>query len=203
MAEAQNHTRSVLIAIGANLPQGEQSALQSCEQAVQALRAVPGLTVEAVSRWYESAPVPPSGQPSYVNGVVRGVTSLPPLVLLDHLQSIETHQGRIRSVPNAARTLDLDIIAVDALCQNTERLVLPHPPAPVRACFLYPLRDVHPSRAHPPLHPPSAPIPQAMPSPDTQVIGDPPLPDASRRRTRTIPPLLPHSAAHLHSLSWP
>ena len=171
MAEAQNHTRSVLIAIGANLPQGEQSALQSCEQAVQALRAVPGLTVEAVSRWYESAPVPPSGQPSYVNGVVRGVTSLPPLVLLDHLQSIETHQGRIRSVPNAARTLDLDIIAVDALCQNTERLVLPHPRAHERAFVLYPLRDVQPSWVHPRLHQPLEQMLQAVQGQEIKVIG--------------------------------
>lgn len=127
MAEEKIHTRSVLIAIGANLPLGEQPALESCEQAVQALRRVPGLSVQAVSRWYETAPMPPSGQPPYVNGVVLGVTSLPPLALLDHLQSIETQQGRVRSVPNAARTLDLDIIDMDALCQNTERLVLPHP----------------------------------------------------------------------------
>ncbi|WP_338331792.1 2-amino-4-hydroxy-6-hydroxymethyldihydropteridine diphosphokinase [Acetobacter sp. LMG 32666] len=152
MAEDQNHTRSVLIAIGANLPLGEQSALKSCERAVQALRQVPGLAIQAISRWYESAPVPPSGQPSYVNGVVRGVTSLPPLALLDHLQSIETHQGRVRSVPNAARTLDLDIIDMDALCQNGERLVLPHPRAHERAFVLYPLADVQPDWVHPLTH---------------------------------------------------
>ncbi len=149
MAEDQNHTRSVLIAIGANLPLGGQSALKTCEQAVQALRSVPGLTIEAVSRWYESTPVPPSGQPSYVNGVVRGVTSLPPLVLLDHLQAIETHQGRVRSVPNAARTLDLDIIDMGGLCLGTHRLVLPHPRAHERAFVLYPLQDVQPAWVHP------------------------------------------------------
>ena len=149
MAEEQNHTRSVLIAIGANLPLGEQSALKSCEQAVQALRRVPGLRLEAVSRWYESAPVPPSGQPVYVNGVVRGVTSLPPLVLLDHLQAIETHQGRVRSVPNAARTLDLDIIAMEGIHLDTPRLSLPHPRAHERAFVLRPLQDVCPDWVHP------------------------------------------------------
>lgn len=149
MADDQNHTRSVLIAIGANLPLGEQTAQESCEQAVDALRHVPGLTVEAVSQWYESAPVPPSGQPSYVNGVVRGVTSLPPLALLDCLQTIETQQGRIRSVPNAARTLDLDIIAMEDVCLSTDRLTLPHPRAQERAFVLLPLRDVLPGWVHP------------------------------------------------------
>lgn len=152
MAEEQNHTRSVLIAIGANLPMGEQTALKSCEQAVQALRHVPGLHIQAVSHWYESAPVPPSGQPPYVNGVVRGVTSLPPLVLLDHLQAIETHQGRVRSVPNAARTLDLDIIDMERIHQSTERLTLPHPRTHERAFVLWPLRDVCPDWVHPLSH---------------------------------------------------
>ncbi|MFT8931007.1 MAG: 2-amino-4-hydroxy-6-hydroxymethyldihydropteridine diphosphokinase [Acetobacter syzygii] len=149
MAEETNHTRSVLIAIGANLPQGEQSAHKSCEQAVAALRCVPGLSIEAVSRWYESAPMPPSGQPPYVNGVVRGVTSLSPLALLDCLQQIETQQGRVRSVPNAARTLDLDIIDMDGVCENTERLCLPHPRAQERAFVLLPVRDVAPQWVHP------------------------------------------------------
>ncbi|MCP1242058.1 2-amino-4-hydroxy-6-hydroxymethyldihydropteridine diphosphokinase [Acetobacter lambici] len=171
MAEEQNHTRSVLIAIGANLPLGEQSALKSCEQAVRALRDVPDLTIQAVSRWYESAPVPPSGQPSYVNGVVRGVTSLPPLVLLDHLQSIETHQGRVRSVPNAARTLDLDIIDMGALCQNEEWLVLPHPRAHERAFVLYPLADVWPDWVHPLTHQPVEQLLKAVQGQEIRVIG--------------------------------
>ncbi|GAA3668181.1 MAG: 2-amino-4-hydroxy-6-hydroxymethyldihydropteridine diphosphokinase [Acetobacter sp.] len=171
MAEERNHTRSVLIAIGANLPQGGQSALESCEQAVQALRHVPGLRVQAVSRWYESAPMPPSGQPPYVNGVVLGVTSLPPLVLLDHLQDIETQQGRVRSVPNAARTLDLDIIDMDALCQTAERLVLPHPRAHERAFVLYPLRDVQPGWVHPRTGQPLEQMLQAVEGQEIRVIG--------------------------------
>ncbi|GBR62711.1 2-amino-4-hydroxy-6-hydroxymethyldihydropteridine pyrophosphokinase [Acetobacter syzygii NRIC 0483] len=93
--------------------------------------------------------MPPSGQPPYVNGVVRGVTSLSPLALLDCLQQIETQQGRVRSVPNAARTLDLDIIDMDGVCEKTERLCLPHPRAQERAFVLLPVRDVAPQWVHP------------------------------------------------------
>lgn len=111
---------------------------------MQALKNLPQLEVEAVSRWYESAPVPPSGQPPYVNGVVRCRTTLEPLALLDVLQRVETRLGRVRSVPNAARTLDLDIISIDNMQLNTDRLILPHPRATQRAFVLHPLHDVAP-----------------------------------------------------------
>ena len=140
------NTRSVLIAIGANLPHLRLSARQTCEQAVQALKNLPQLEVEAVSRWYESAPVPPSGQPPYVNGVVRCRTTLEPLALLDALQGVETRLGRVRSVPNAARTLDLDIISIDTLQINTPRLTLPHPRATPASFMVYPFHVPAPKR---------------------------------------------------------
>ncbi|MFT9016232.1 MAG: 2-amino-4-hydroxy-6-hydroxymethyldihydropteridine diphosphokinase [Acetobacter sp.] len=149
MRNAPIHTPLVLIAIGANLPRDGRSALHTCQHAVDLLRAVPGVTLKAVSHWYESAPQPPSGQPPYVNGVVLCATFLAPSALLDVLQHIETHNGRERSVPNAARTLDLDIIAYGSQCLDSERLVLPHPRAQDRAFVLMPLRDVMPDWVHP------------------------------------------------------
>ncbi|MDO8172706.1 2-amino-4-hydroxy-6-hydroxymethyldihydropteridine diphosphokinase [Acetobacter tropicalis] len=139
----------VLIAVGANLPLGGQAALETCRKVVETLRALPGLHVVAVSHWYESAPVPPSGQPPYVNGVVRATTTLTPDALLAALQQIELDFGRERSVRNAARTLDLDIIAFGALCQDVSHLILPHPRAHERAFVLLPLRDVMPEWVHP------------------------------------------------------
>ncbi|ATJ92143.1 2-amino-4-hydroxy-6-hydroxymethyldihydropteridine pyrophosphokinase [Acetobacter senegalensis] len=139
----------VLIAVGANLPLGGQEALTTCHKVVETLRALPGLHVIGVSRWYESAPVPPSGQPPYINGVIRATTTLTPDALLAALQQVELDFGRERSVRNAARTLDLDIIAFDALCQNLPHLTLPHPRAHERAFVLLPLRDVMPDWVHP------------------------------------------------------
>lgn len=144
-------TEMVLIAVGANLPLGEQAVLATCQEVVAALRAVEGIDVIAVSRWYESAPMPPSGQPPYVNGVVRIATDLPPYQLLNILQKLEVDYGRQRSVPNAARTLDLDIIAYNALCQADPKLTLPHPRAHERAFVLLPLHDVAPEWVHPSL----------------------------------------------------
>ncbi|MGO3517274.1 MAG: 2-amino-4-hydroxy-6-hydroxymethyldihydropteridine diphosphokinase [Acetobacter cibinongensis] len=139
----------VLIAVGANLPLGEGSALSTCKAVVKNLQATPNLEVLAVSHWYESAPVPPSGQPPYVNGVIKVRTSLSPDALLALLQRMEAEFGRERSVPNAARTLDLDLIAYDDLCQDDPHLTLPHPRAHERAFVLLPLHDVAPDWVHP------------------------------------------------------
>lgn len=148
-ADSFDIAQIVLIAIGANLPYAGQAARDTCQNVVAALREVPGLDIDAVSAWYESAPVPPSGQPPYINGMVRGRAWIGPEALLDALQTLETRFGRERSIPNAARTLDLDIIAFGNICRSDPALTLPHPRAHERAFVLLPLRDVMPDWVHP------------------------------------------------------
>ncbi|MBB2154906.1 2-amino-4-hydroxy-6-hydroxymethyldihydropteridine diphosphokinase [Gluconacetobacter diazotrophicus] len=135
----------ILIAIGANLPRAEGSTpLETCRWAVEHIASIPGVQVVAVSAWYESAPIPPSGQPPYVNGVVAATGELDPAVLLAALQGIEARAGRRRTVANAARPLDLDIIAMGDLVRDAPDPILPHPRADARAFVLLPLRDVAP-----------------------------------------------------------
>lgn len=116
----------------------------TCLWAVERLARLPGLRVVGVSRWYESAPVPPSGQPPYVNGVVRLSGQVDPAWLLARLHEIEAEAGRRRTTLNAARPLDLDIITMGALVRTAPDPVVPHPRATVRAFVLLPLRDVMP-----------------------------------------------------------
>jgi len=134
----------ILVAIGANLPgpRGEPP-LATCEWAVDRLGSLPGLRLAAVSRWYETAPEPPSDQPNYVNGAVRLEGAADPEALLAALHGIEAEAGRVRTVRNAARPLDLDLIAIDDQVRETPPL-LPHPRAHLRAFVLLPLRDVAP-----------------------------------------------------------
>jgi 2-amino-4-hydroxy-6-hydroxymethyldihydropteridine diphosphokinase len=102
-----------------------------------------------VSRWYSSAPVPASDQPRFINGVVRFEAAIDPAGLLAMLQAMEAAAGRVRGVPDAARTLDLDIIDMGGLVRDAPDPVLPHPRAHVRAFVLWPLRDVAPDWVHP------------------------------------------------------
>ncbi len=144
----------ILIAIGANLPgPGGVAPRVTCRMAVEAMRDLPGLRLHALSRWYETDPVPPSGQPPYVNGVARLEGDAPdPAALLARLQAIEARCGRQRGAANAARTLDLDIIAMGALLRDAPDPVLPHPRAHLRGFVLRPLADVAPDWIHPRLH---------------------------------------------------
>lgn len=142
-------TDAIFIALGANLPHAGRSAEQTCAAALAALAEISGLRLLAASPFYETAPVPASDQPSYVNGVARLEGALSPARLLCELQAIEVAHGRVRGARNAARSLDLDIIAMGEVVRDAPDPVLPHPRAHLRAFVLYPLRDVAPDWIHP------------------------------------------------------
>ena len=142
----------IFIGIGANLPNpafGPPRA--TCGAALERL-AGHGVNVTARAPWYASAPVPVSAQPWYVNGVVAVTTELAPEALMAALLAIEQGLGRERGARNAARTVDLDILAygdqvIDA--GDDDRLRIPHPRMAERAFVLMPLADIAPDWRHP------------------------------------------------------
>jgi len=103
----------------------------------------------AVSTLYGTKAWPDPRQPSFVNAAAVLDSALDPVALLDALLSIELDFGRHRSVPNAPRTLDLDVIAVDDQIIEQARLQLPHPRMQDRIFVLRPLCDVAPDWQHP------------------------------------------------------
>ena len=140
----------ILVAIGANLADAEgRSPLASCQRAARALSTMPGLAVTAVSGWFITPPDPPSAQPDYVNGIARLSGAVAPASLLASLQTLEAASGRRRSEPNAARPLDLDIIAMGDLVREAPDPILPHPRAHLRRFVLVPLAEVAPGWVHP------------------------------------------------------
>ena len=138
----------ILIGLGANLPSAVGGPQQTLEAALERLEAA-GVHIVAQSRWYRTAPVPVSDQPWFVNGIARVETLLAPRALLEVLRQIEREFGRQRTVPNAARTLDLDIIDYDGRIEDTPELTLPHPRLQDRAFVLLPLAEVAPEWRHP------------------------------------------------------
>ena len=138
----------ILIALGANLSSAAGGPQQTLEAALKRLEAS-GIHVAARSRWYRTAPVPISDQPWFVNGVARVETTLEPAALLASLRRVEQEFGRQRTVRNAARTLDLDIIDYDGRVENTPKLTLPHPRIQERAFVLLPLAEIAPGWRHP------------------------------------------------------
>ena len=140
----------ILIGLGANLPSAGFGPPKKTLEAAMAAMEARAITVAARSPWYESAPVPDSGQPWFVNGVIRVETALKPGRLLDVLLEIEAQFGRRRGAPNAPRVLDLDLLAYDAVVTAPDaRPVLPHPRMHLRAFVLLPLADIAPDWRHP------------------------------------------------------
>ena len=128
-------TETVVIALGSNL--GDRR--YHLARALHALGAV--VRIVRISSIIETDPVdaPP---PRYLNMVVIGHTSLAPLALLRELLAIETRLGRVRRGRNSPRTIDLDLIAYDAVRMRTRELTLPHPRYREREFVMEPLREL-------------------------------------------------------------
>lgn len=139
----------ILIGIGSNLPaSGYESPVQTAAAAVEEL-PTRGVEVRQCSPWYLSEPVPPSGQPWYVNAVAAIATGLSPERLLETLLGLEAQFGRQRGERDAARTLDLDLLDYDGIVSQTPHLELPHPRLHQRRFVLAPLCEIAPDWRHP------------------------------------------------------
>lgn len=142
----------ILIGIGSNLPAPPaETPLETAAAALGALSRS-GIRVVAHSGWYLSEPVPASDQPWFVNGVAIVESRLAPPALLDRLLAIEADFGRLRSAPNAARTLDLDLLDHDSCLCDTATLTLPHPRLHRRRFVLTPLCEIASDWRHPRLN---------------------------------------------------
>ena len=96
-----------------------------------------------------TAPVPVSDQPWYRNAVVVVETDLTAQELMVLLHSIERRFGRVRTVRDAPRLLDLDIIAYHDEVHDHSNMTVPHPRMHDRAFVLKPLQEVAPNWEHP------------------------------------------------------
>ncbi len=139
----------ILIGVGANLPaKGYRTPLETCSAALA--RIAGECRLRRASSWYESAPVPVSRQPNYVNAVIEIETHVAPPALLGMLHGWEAEFGRVRRRRNAARTLDLDLLDYHGLVQEPAAgPILPHPRMHDRAFVIVPLAEIHPDWRHP------------------------------------------------------
>ena len=137
--------KSAYIALGSNLGDRERTL----HSAIAALRQLG--SVDAISSFYETAPVGLVEQPDFVNGVAALRTALPPEELMTALLRIEQQHGRDRSVsvPKGPRTLDLDLLSYGDVVIETPTLTLPHPSLADRRFVLVPLTEIAPQWRHP------------------------------------------------------
>jgi 2-amino-4-hydroxy-6-hydroxymethyldihydropteridine diphosphokinase len=138
----------VIVALGSNRPGDHPSSEALLDAAVSRFPEA-GLPVLARSRWWSSAAWPDPKGHEYRNGVAIVEANGPPIAVLEALFAIERSFGRIRGLPNAPRTLDLDLIAFGRQVIDQPGLILPHPRAQERLFVMGPLAEIAPDWRHP------------------------------------------------------
>ena len=132
-----------VIALGSNL--GDRQAY--IDSALVKLATF--VDVVTISTLVETDPVGGPEQGRYLNGVLIGETELSPEDLMRKLLEIEEGLGRIRTVPNGPRTIDLDLIDYQGMTLDSSLLTLPHPRAHLRAFVILPWLEIDPEASLP------------------------------------------------------
>jgi 2-amino-4-hydroxy-6-hydroxymethyldihydropteridine diphosphokinase len=129
----------VYLGLGSNL--GDRTAYLN--RAIQEMNNH-GIAIRKMSSVIETDPVggPPQGK--FLNAVAQCETAFTPAELLQTLQAIELHLGRIKTVTDGPRVIDLDILIYDQIKMELPGLTIPHPKMRSREFVMAPLREIAP-----------------------------------------------------------
>ncbi len=106
-------------------------------------------TVERLSPVYETAPIGGVPQGAFLNAAALVRYDGDAEALLELLLAIELAAGRVRGERNGPRILDLDILYIEGVALESERLTVPHPRLVERGFALRPLVDLLPDAVDP------------------------------------------------------
>ena len=133
----------VFISLGSNIGEREKNL----RDAIAALSEL-GVQIKKVSSIYETEPVDLLEQPWFLNCVVEGETTVPPLALLKELRELERRMGSKKLVARGPRLIDLDILVYGRQTINSPELQVPHPRMHLRRFVLAPLSEIAPNLKH-------------------------------------------------------
>lgn len=106
-------------------------------------------TILRESSLYQTAAWGDENQPDFINQVIVVETKLSAQETMKSLLNIEKDMGRKRTVRNAARTIDIDILFFGKEVLLQKDLEIPHPRIQLRRFVLVPLNELSPMMKHP------------------------------------------------------
>lgn len=140
MSKNTENIGKIYIALGGNLSNQKATFAKALN-----MLASKGVEIKTVSGLWQSPSWPPGqGHPDYLNAMAEVGFEGKANTLLEIMQEVETQLGRVRSVRNAPRTLDLDIIDFRGEISESDTLTLPHPRLRERGFVLFPLQHIAP-----------------------------------------------------------
>jgi len=105
--------------------------------------------ITKLSKIYETDAWGKRDQPSFYNQVLAIESEFSAREILTAILKIEEEMGRKRTVKNAARIIDIDILFFNDEIVNEQNLVIPHPEIINRRFVLSPLNEIAPQVIHP------------------------------------------------------
>ena len=105
-----------------------------------------------LSAIYETEAWGITNQPAFYNQVLEIDTLLSAPEVLHLILKIEEEMGRKRTIKNAARIIDIDILFFNDEIINEQNLIIPHPEIANRRFVLLPLLELDPAKLHPVLN---------------------------------------------------
>ncbi len=129
----------VFLGLGSNLGDRKKNLLS----ALKALEHI-GLKIIKVSTIIETSPMGGPIQGKYLNAVAKAQTEFSPMDLLRFLKDIEGRMGRVKTVLNGPRIIDIDILLYDSLKLSTPHLTIPHPRMFERDFVMTSLKEIEP-----------------------------------------------------------
>ncbi len=128
----------VYLGIGSNL--GNRN--KNINTAIKKLGGIEGIEVTRVSSLIETEPEGGPPQNKFLNGAIEIKTKLPPHELLKQLKRIEKELGRVKTIKNGPRPIDLDILFYGDEKINSSHLKIPHPRMHKREFVMRPLKEL-------------------------------------------------------------
>ena len=101
------------------------------------------------SALYRTAAWGNTNQPDFLNQVIIAKTELNAAETLQQILSIEKTMGRIRTIKNAPRMIDIDILFFNNEIISEKQLTVPHPEIANRRFVLVPLNELSKNLVHP------------------------------------------------------
>jgi 2-amino-4-hydroxy-6-hydroxymethyldihydropteridine diphosphokinase len=98
--------------------------MKNLQDSIDALNLLPMTSVTAVSNIYETDPVGYDNQDDFLNIVVEVETELNSDNLLGACLGIESGLGRVRTIKNGPRIIDIDLLLFGDETKNTRTLVM-------------------------------------------------------------------------------
>ena len=134
--------------IGSNLNSKHGSRFENISIAINLL-INSKITLKKISNYYETPSYPNQSLPKFLNVGIFVYYNNSYLDLLNEIKKIENKLGRTKTVKNAPRIIDIDIIDFNSEIKNTQDLILPHPKCHIRNFVLYPILQIDPNWFHP------------------------------------------------------